>query len=180
MEIGSFPPPSTEELLRTELHLSRDYFTFSSAHFMQLASTSEPIHGHNYTVRLTLVGAADIDGVLVDFSQLKPIVRGITSPLNHKVLLPQASKRMTINIIDERIDVLVDGKEYRFPAAEVALLPVRNTSVECLAMHLAAILAVQLAEIDHSQQIERFSLTIEESPGQAATTEIVLHEGATK
>ena len=61
---------------------------FAAAHFLSnYHGKCENLHGHNYRVRLWVRGN-DLDegGMLVDFGQLKKILREITARLDHKNL----------------------------------------------------------------------------------------------
>lgn len=60
-----------------ELTLSKENFHFSSAHFCAHGSSRERLHGHNYSVSITVRGTASSDGFVVDFSELKAAVRAL-------------------------------------------------------------------------------------------------------
>src|SRR4029077_16512285 len=47
----------------------------------------ENVHGHNYRVQITLAGPQlDSIGLLVDFTELKRVLRGIIAALDHQFL----------------------------------------------------------------------------------------------
>jgi 6-pyruvoyltetrahydropterin/6-carboxytetrahydropterin synthase len=62
--------------------------TFSSAHALRgYKGKCENLHGHNYRVQITLGGPRlDTIGLLVDFTELKRILRGIIAGLDHQFL----------------------------------------------------------------------------------------------
>ena len=62
--------------------------TFSSGHALrEYKGKCENVHGHNYRVRVTLSGPQlDSIGLLVDFTELKRVLRGIISVLDHQFL----------------------------------------------------------------------------------------------
>jgi 6-pyruvoyltetrahydropterin/6-carboxytetrahydropterin synthase len=62
--------------------------TFSSGHALRgYKGKCENVHGHNYRVRITLSGAQlDSIGLLVDFTELKRVLRGIIGVLDHQFL----------------------------------------------------------------------------------------------
>ena len=62
--------------------------SFSAGHALRgYKGKCENPHGHNYKVRVTLVGAAlDSVGLLYDFGHLKQIIHSVIQPLDHKFL----------------------------------------------------------------------------------------------
>jgi len=62
--------------------------TFSSGHALRgYKGKCENPHGHNYRVQVTLEGPQlDNIGLLVDFTQLKQVIRGIIARLDHQFL----------------------------------------------------------------------------------------------
>jgi 6-pyruvoyltetrahydropterin/6-carboxytetrahydropterin synthase len=62
--------------------------TFSSGHALRgYKGKCENVHGHNYRVQVTLEGPQlDNIGLLVDFTELKQILRGIIKRLDHQFI----------------------------------------------------------------------------------------------
>jgi 6-pyruvoyltetrahydropterin/6-carboxytetrahydropterin synthase len=62
--------------------------TFSSGHALRgYRGKCENVHGHNYRVQVTLAGPQlDNIGLLLDFTELKRILRGIIAGLDHQFL----------------------------------------------------------------------------------------------
>jgi 6-pyruvoyltetrahydropterin/6-carboxytetrahydropterin synthase len=62
--------------------------TFSSGHALRgYKGKCENPHGHNYRVQVTLAGPKlDNIGLLVDFTELKRVLRGIIAGLDHQFL----------------------------------------------------------------------------------------------
>jgi 6-pyruvoyltetrahydropterin/6-carboxytetrahydropterin synthase len=62
--------------------------TFSSGHALRgYRGKCENVHGHNYRVRVTLEGPQlDSIGLLVDFTQLKQVMREIIGGLDHQFI----------------------------------------------------------------------------------------------
>ena len=62
--------------------------TFSSGHALRgYKGKCENVHGHNYRVQVTLTGPQlDAIGLLVDFTELKRVLRGIIAVLDHQFL----------------------------------------------------------------------------------------------
>jgi 6-pyruvoyltetrahydropterin/6-carboxytetrahydropterin synthase len=62
--------------------------TFSAGHALRgYKGKCENPHGHNYRVRVTIEGP-DLDGIglLVDFTQVKHVLRGIIDALDHQFM----------------------------------------------------------------------------------------------
>ena len=62
--------------------------TFSSGHFLRnYKGKCEKPHGHNYKVRITLRGETlDVSGLLLDFKDLKHVMRPVIDRLDHHML----------------------------------------------------------------------------------------------
>ena len=62
--------------------------TFSSGHALRgYQGKCENVHGHNYRVQIKLAGPQlDNIGLLVDFTELKRVLRGIIAVLDHQFL----------------------------------------------------------------------------------------------
>jgi 6-pyruvoyltetrahydropterin/6-carboxytetrahydropterin synthase len=62
--------------------------TFSSGHALRgYKGKCENAHGHNYRVQVTLEGPQlDNIGLLIDFTQLKEIMRGVIKRIDHQFL----------------------------------------------------------------------------------------------
>ena len=61
---------------------------FSAGHFLRnYRGKCENPHGHNYKVRITLRGLAlDAAGLLLDFKQLKHVMRPVIDRLDHQMI----------------------------------------------------------------------------------------------
>jgi 6-pyruvoyltetrahydropterin/6-carboxytetrahydropterin synthase len=62
--------------------------TFSAGHYLRnYRGKCEKPHGHNYRVRVTLSGAElDKAGLLLDFKELKDILRPVMNYLDHEMI----------------------------------------------------------------------------------------------
>lgn len=150
--------------------VTKDYLVFASAHFITFAGhRCESLHGHNYRVGVMLEGALDEESwYVLDFSEVKKLMKRMCDEIDHKVLLPLENPRIEITRRDGAVHVAVGGTpKYVFPAEECALLPIPNTTVEMLAQHLTRRLLGSLEEtqIAHLTAIE---MEVEENFGQSA------------
>ena len=147
------------------LSVEKERLGFAAAHFSILESGSERIHGHNYRVGLRATGRVRRDGTMVDFAALKDAVAAECDLLDHRMLLPAECPEVAIEpAVDGHVGVRQGTRRFLFPEAEVEVLPVRNTTCECLAEYLLGRVRARLGELP-----VRLELTVEESPGQGAT-----------
>jgi 6-pyruvoyltetrahydropterin/6-carboxytetrahydropterin synthase len=156
---------------RFRVSVTKDDLVFSSAHFITYAGhRCEGLHGHNYRARVTIDGALEpADRLVFDFLELKRIMRGLCRDIDHLVLLPMQSERISVIEDGDEVRVAVDGApRYVFPRRDCALLPVANTTVEMLAELLADRLHAQL-QANGVQGLTAIEMEIEESVGQSAT-----------
>ena len=150
--------------------VTKDDLVFSSAHFITFAGhRCEGLHGHNYRARVTIEGELDEEtGWVIDFVEVKRIMRGLCGAIDHLVLLPLESSRIGVVEEGETVRVAVDGQpRYVFPRRDCALLPVPNTTVEMLARLLADRLR---AELDATGAVgpSAIEMEVEETSGQSA------------
>lgn len=151
--------------------VSKDYLTFSSAHFITFAGhRCEPLHGHNYRVTATLEGALEEESwYVMDFSVLKRIMRRLCDEIDHRVLLPTGNPRLRLTTRERAIAVALDGEDtYVFPTADCVLLPITNTTVEMLAQLLAGRAREALAA-EGGAGLTAIEVEVEENFGQSAT-----------
>lgn len=151
--------------------VSKDNFVFASAHFITFPGhRCEPLHGHNYRTRVAVEGGLDPDAhYVLDFSELKRLMRRLTDEIDHKVLLPLQSAEVTVSQQGDSVGVAVQGKpRYLFPAGECALLPVPNTTVEMLARYLAGRVKTELVATG-AVHLTAIEVEVEENFGQSAT-----------
>lgn len=150
--------------------VSKDYLVFASAHFITFEGhRCEGLHGHNYRARVTVEGALDEECWFVfDFVELKRIMRRLCDQIDHLVLLPTESHRVTVAEEGDTVTVAVDGKpRYVFPRRDCALLPIPNTTVEMLAKMLTERLRAELEALG-AKRLTAIEMEIEENFGQTA------------
>ena len=94
------------------ISVSKDYLVFASAHFITFAGhRCEGLHGHNYRASVTIEGDLNEEAWFVfDFVELKRIMRRLCDEIDHLVLLPTQSARVTVVEEGETVSVSVDGK----------------------------------------------------------------------
>ena len=155
-------PPTPPPLFR--IALAKEDFKFSAAHFTLFAGgEAELLHGHNYRVRVELGGnELDEEGLLVDLDAFKKVLRAACARLDSRTLLPGESRRLEWIEQDDAIEIRCGDRSYRFPSADILVLPLANTSMELLARMLWR----ELAEHLGGTRVEWMAVSVEESSGQ--------------
>jgi 6-pyruvoyltetrahydropterin/6-carboxytetrahydropterin synthase len=146
------------------LELARADIGFSAAHFSVLGGIAERLHGHNYRASLRAHGVIGADGAVVDFHVLKQALRSECASLDERMLVATAGTVLSVHWDDDAVEVRDGNRRFVFPRADVVLLPVSNTTCECLAAHLLSALRERLGSLP-----VRLEITVEEVPGQGAT-----------
>ncbi len=156
--------------------VTKDYLVFASAHFITFAGhRCEGLHGHNYRASVTIEGALNQEAWFVfDFVELKRIMKRLCDEIDHLVLLPLQSNRVTVVEEGDIVNVSVDGKpRYVFPRRDCALLPIPNTTVEMIARLLTERLRAEL-EKSGARALSWIEMEVEENFGQSAIYRLTL------
>ena len=148
-----------------EMVLAKEDFKFSVAHFTVFGpSTAEMLHGHNYRVRAKVTGrASDELGLLLDLRAFKTEIRRVCRFLDAKTLVPTECPLVAVERREGWIDVVFGELRYSLPEECVILLPLKNTSIEELALYVWKELLPSLA----GTRGERLAVEVEETPGQS-------------
>jgi 6-pyruvoyltetrahydropterin/6-carboxytetrahydropterin synthase len=130
--------------------------------------TKERLHGHNYTIAVTI----DVDRVelqaMIPFSAIKHAIAELCAAWKERVLVAAANPFLEIVRDDSEFEFKLCGARYVMPREDALLLPIDNISVEALAAHVANILVEQIAALD-AAHVRSIEVTVAESPGQGAT-----------
>ncbi len=147
----------------------KQYFNFGSAHFLIFGDgTREELHGHNYKVEARIWGDTIAGDLVLDFIQLKPVVKAICDELDHVTLLPDRNPHLELMVGEDKVEARHrDGSYFCFPRRDVRVLPLPNTSVEMLARHIAHSFIERLPASCPDAAIQSVEIEVEESPGQA-------------
>ncbi len=142
---------------------------FSAAHFATYNGQCEPMHGHSYEVAAEVEGALSQDSWVVDFSELKAVLRELVSRLDHRFILQAESRELTIERAEGAWKVRTPaGAAYLLPASDVVALPIDNSTAERLAEHLTTSVFSALAERGYAG-VDKVSLEVWEGPEQRAS-----------
>lgn len=149
--------------------IDKQQVCFAAAHFIAYGSGKcENLHGHNYRVGGVFAGELDQYHLLVDFVRLKGAMEKIVETLDHRMLLATQSDALPVSTTDTgEVEVVLADRRYLFPAGDVALLDVPNTTAEMLASWFIDRLLGELRE--DARGLAWLEIEIEESPGQSAS-----------
>jgi 6-pyruvoyl-tetrahydropterin synthase len=149
------------------VYVTKDYLKFSAAHFIAYKGFRETLHGHNYRVTVDVEGELSGQGYVLDFGIVKRVARRVCNRLDDKVLIPAQSDCLQIHEEAGQISVRYEDDEFRFPAKDVALVPIAHSSAEELARYLAVEIRQELVG-EGVPPISAMEVGVEETTGQAA------------
>ncbi len=161
----------------TSLHLAKQNFKFSSAHFLIFDENSaEKLHGHNYQVKVDVSYASekatDDKGYFIDFNVLKKIIKDQCDAWDESILLPEKHPDMKYQISQsgKNYDLHFRDRFYSFPIIETIWLPITNTSVENLSLLFAKNIFKKMKDF----AVTKVRISIEETSGQSASSTVSL------
>lgn len=141
----------------------------SAAHFITFAGGEcEPLHGHDFLVDAQLTGRLGPGGYVIDFLVVENALAEILRAWDHRTLLPGESSHVSVRVEDgQHVAVSAGDRRWLFPADDVVVVPVANTTSELLAGYLGKALWDAL---DSSQRncVEQLRVRFRESGGFAA------------
>ena len=147
--------------------IQKDYLKFSAAHFLIFPDgTAERLHGHNYKVFVDVHTALDDHGLVVNFKEIKPLVREICDQIDEHMIVPGKHPVLTATRSGEHMEIRYRDRRYLIPANEVMVLPIGNTSAENLAGWFGHTLRERMAAAWPSLRVLQLSVGVEETPGQ--------------
>lgn len=154
------------------IRVEKENFTFAAAHFLLFHDGDcERVHGHNYRAWVEIAGTLEENDYVLDFLAVKPVMKAICDRLDHRVLLPKDNPALKIEEVDGSIEVRYRAFRYCFPATDVVLLPIRNTSAELLAEYICKEFKQEVNERFRTVHLDVIRVGVEESFGQSAVYE---------
>lgn len=157
----------------TTLHLAKQNFKFSSAHFLIFNETeAEMLHGHNYQVKVDIVCPENKRhqqlGYFIDFNVFKKIIKAKLDLWDEQILLPALHPDMKykVSLDGKNYEIHFRDRYYSFPKQEVVWLEINNTSVE----QLSLLLAQEFHKDFSIYHVEKVRVLVEETRGQSASS----------
>ncbi|EFH89244.1 6-pyruvoyl trahydropterin synthase family protein [Ktedonobacter racemifer] len=163
------------ERIARKVKIEGGYLNFSSAHFITYGGKCERLHGHNYGVLVEVEGTLGEDMLVFDFTVLKRLTKEICKRLDHHFLLPLHNPHLQLASTENEWEVHFVGKRYIFPRADVAELPIDNSTAERLAEYICNELCHELQAFNTSN-LSSIMVGVEEAPTQMAYYKLSLNE----
>ncbi|MDN5357814.1 MAG: 6-pyruvoyltetrahydropterin/6-carboxytetrahydropterin synthase [Candidatus Methanomethylophilaceae archaeon] len=153
--------------MKMQLEIDGEYsgIRFSACHFIPRHDKCSRLHGHSYVVRLKLDGDIGENGMLMDFVVLKKELREIVMLLDHRTLLPSASEDVIITLTETSVEAVACGKRYVFPADDVVILDLPNTTAEEMAKLMVH---KMINDVKFPENVRAVSIGLDEERGQTA------------
>ncbi|MEM4495077.1 MAG: 6-carboxytetrahydropterin synthase [Candidatus Caldarchaeum sp.] len=155
---------SRERLKKIEI--SGPGINFDYAHFLPSSPKCSVLHGHSSTVSVTVVGRV-VDGVVVEFGELKKVVKKVVDGMDHKLIV---CRKYLTHLEDGKVKVAFDGigghYEFILPINSVYVIE-SDSTVENISEHIA----VRLREL-LPPNVQRIHVRMSEGFGKYATSSI--------
>lgn len=181
---------------RSEWHITIEHgnLGFSAAHFVTFEHDCEPLHGHNYGVRVEVGGPLGPESYVLDFVVLKDIVRQLCKPWDHHFLLPLRNPHLRLTEHDDAWELeYLPGQQaaggaaasddrgrlrYVLPKWSVFPLDVDNVTAERLAQTLARQIIAELGTRGLAQSLRWVQVGVAETEMQSAFYSVSLRDSA--
>ena len=150
------------------IELEKEYFKFSAAHFLIFPDGSaERLHGHNYRVFVEVDATLSEHGLVIDFKEIKPVVRELLDSLDERFLIPGEHPVLTHSVREDDIcEIRYLDRYYAAPAEDVLVMPMNNTSSENLASWIGREVLRLLTERFGEVKTRELRVAVEETSGQ--------------
>ncbi len=130
----------------------------------------ERLHGHNFRIILDVEIRDGGMAAMIDLGVARRALDALCDAWRERTLLAANNPHLEILRDDTELEFRLCGDRYVLPRGDVLLLPIENTSVEGLAEHVAAVLAVQLAH----PNVRALDVRVDELPDIGASFHVEL------
>ena len=150
------------------IEVNKDYLKFSAAHFLIFPDgTAERLHGHNYKVFVEVHTDLSEHGLVLNFREIKPLVRELVDTLDEHLLIPGEHPVLTCEKSEgSSFEIRYKERRYIIPDNDVLVLPISNTSAENLAGYLGRRLHEMIGKRWPGVRIRKLVMGVEETQGQ--------------
>ena len=160
-------------IMKHAIRFEHDSLTFSGSHFITFGEPEkvEALHGHNFRVKAEIAGPLNRRAYVVDFIVAFDSLKKICESLSHKVLLPREHPYIKIVTAAETTTVTMPPLSWSFPKDDALTLPLKNTTTEALAEHIAFLFRRDLEgekAFETTDELYRITIELEESYGMWA------------
>lgn len=154
------------------LNLEKEDMKFSAGHFTMFSATErERLHGHNFTVGVSITAEVLEHGMCFDYGTYKDIIKDLCRAWNEYFILPAESPFLKIEQDHgTELKAIFNGEAIPFLKKDVLLLPIVNATLEEFSrLFLEAL--TQDAQALANFKIHQFEVRISSGPGQSASAE---------
>lgn len=144
----------------------RSGIRFDAAHVIPHHPKCGRLHGHTYALHAEVHGEVDPDtGFVMDFGEVKAVLRDVADRLDHHVLVQTKSKHFEVKHRADQVHFEIGLKHYVLPTEDALLLPIEATTAEALAEYVADEV---LALVRFPKTARRLDIGFDESYGKGA------------
>lgn len=153
---------------RVTIRLAKENMKFSAGHFTIFSQTSrERLHGHNFTVAVTLETEVLENGLCFDYGIFKKTIVALCRELNEVFILPTRSPFLGIEERGDQVTAIFGDERIPFLRQDVLLLPIENSTVEEFARYLLERLTADRTSLERFR-IVAVEVEVASGPGQSA------------
>jgi 6-pyruvoyltetrahydropterin/6-carboxytetrahydropterin synthase len=158
-----------------QLSVAREQYKFSCAHMTVFPDgKKERLHGHNYTVAVSLFLTDISFANMIAFAPVKSALAELCAEWKERVFVATANPHFKkigseSGVLTGEYGFTLCGERYIMPMQDVLELPTDNIAVEPLAAHICQRLRQRLATVLAPPHVTGIQVTVEESPGQGAS-----------
>ncbi len=153
----------------TTLELYKEEMKFSAGHFTIFSATDrENLHGHNFSVYVSLEGVVGDNGMLADYGTYKRWIIERCKQWNETFFLPGDSPHLKIEKSDTLITALFADERIPFLPRDVTILRAKNITLEELSRLFGEGLCADTARLLRDQ-IVAVVVKVASGPGQEAS-----------
>ncbi|MFT5693224.1 MAG: 6-pyruvoyltetrahydropterin/6-carboxytetrahydropterin synthase [Oceanicoccus sp.] len=155
----------------TTIHIDKEDFNFSIAHFTIFSATErERLHGHNYQVSAEITAPVDDNGMTFDYKLYKERIRQCCENIDEYLLLPSLSPHLEIAEDDTFYRVEFNGELMYFLKSDTLLLPVLNSTVEEYSNYILEYLLSFSTDIQQ-YDVRELVIKVSSGPGQSGSSQ---------
>jgi 6-pyruvoyltetrahydropterin/6-carboxytetrahydropterin synthase len=154
------------------IHVKRDRYKFSCAHMTVFpGGRKERLHGHNYYLSMTVELREVAFEKMIDFEPIKQALADLCAGWKEHTMLAERNPHyQELRRDATELEFTLCGSRYVLPLEDVLLLPIDNVAVEPLSAHATDLLMERLGDVLRADTVNAVEVTVEENPGQGATT----------
>lgn len=160
----------TSQGRRFRLELAKEDMKFSAGHFTIFsASERERLHGHNFSVQVSVDAIMQSNGMGFDYGIYKRRIRELCDAWDEYFILPTRSPYLNIEEAGEWLYAHFNGQKIPFLRSDVLLLPIENATVEEFSQLFLERLKGDSEEIERLG-IQALTVKVFSGPGQCGVS----------